>query len=58
LQYGVGLLPANRAALEAGKRHHWWKAIAERIAGGCVGLGWVLLIAAVLLLLLLWLVWP
>jgi hypothetical protein len=39
LQYGLELLPANRAALDAGTRHHWWKAIAERIAGVAIGIG-------------------
>ncbi len=58
LQYGLGLQPGNRAALDAGKRHHWWKAVAERIAGGSIGIGRVLVMVAVLVLLvLLWLVW-
>ena len=34
LQSGLGLLPANTVALEAGTRHHASKALAERIAGG------------------------
>ena len=34
LEYGLGLLPANTVALEAGTRHHASKALAERIAGG------------------------
>lgn len=55
LEYGLVLLPANRAALAAGTRHHWWKAIAELIAGGFIGMGRALVIVAVLVLLLLWL---
>jgi hypothetical protein len=39
LQYGLGLDPANRAALDAGDRHHSRKAFAERIAGGSIGVG-------------------
>jgi hypothetical protein len=57
LEYGLELLPANRAALDAGKRHHWWKAIAERIAARFIAIGRVLIVAAVLALLLMWLVW-
>ena len=34
LEYGLGLLPANTVALEAGTRHYASKALAERIAGG------------------------
>ena len=50
LQYGLELLPANRAALDAGTRYHWWKAIAERIAGGLIGIGRVLIVIALVLL--------
>jgi hypothetical protein len=57
LQYGLELLPANRAALDAGNRHHWWKAVAERIGGRVVGMGRAIIIAVVLLLALLWAVW-
>lgn len=57
LQYGLGLLPGNQAALDAGNRHHWWKAVVERIAGGSIGIGRAIVIAAVLVLVLLWLVW-
>ena len=57
LQYGLGLQPANRAALDAGTRHHERKAVAERVAGGSIGLGRLLVAVAVVLLLLLWLVW-
>lgn len=51
LQYGLELLPANRADLDAGTRHHVRKALAERIAGGLIVLGRALMIAAVLVLL-------
>jgi hypothetical protein len=55
LQYGLGLEPGNRAALDAGTRHHARKAAAERIAGGSIMLGRLLAaLAAVVLLLLLW----
>ena len=57
LQYGLELLPANKVDLNAGARHHWWKAIAEQIAGRLIGMGRVLIAAALVLLLLLWLVW-
>jgi hypothetical protein len=52
LQYGLGLEPENQAALDAGNRHHAWKALAERVAGVAIGLGKMLVLAAVLLLLL------
>jgi hypothetical protein len=54
LQYGLGLPPANQAALDAGNRHHARKAVAERIAGGLVTLGRALMLLA-LVVLLLWL---
>jgi hypothetical protein len=57
LQYGLELFPANRAALDAGNRHQWWKAVAERIAGRFIGVGRAIIIAVVLLLVLLWAVW-
>ena len=57
LQYGLGLKPENQAVLDAGNRHHAWKALAERVAGVAIGLGKMLVLAAVLLLVLLWLVW-
>jgi hypothetical protein len=53
LQYGLGLEPENRAALDAGNRHHARKAVAERVAGGVITLGRVLAVVAVLVLLLL-----
>jgi len=33
LQYGLGLEPGNRAAVDAGTQHHARRAVAERIAG-------------------------
>ena len=57
LQYGMGLKPGNRAAMESGNRHHARKAVAERIAGGIVAVGGWLVALAALVLLVLWLVW-
>ena len=57
LQYGQGLPPANRAALDAGTRHHEQKAVAEQVAGGSIGLGRLLVVVGLVVLLLLWLVW-
>jgi hypothetical protein len=57
LQYGLGLEPENREALKAGDRHHARKALAERVAGGAIGLGKTLVVIALVLLGLLWLVW-
>lgn len=55
LQHGLGLPSENQAALEAGTRHHERKAVAERIAGGLIALGRLLIaLAAVAVLLLLW----
>lgn len=55
LQYGLGLPPENRAALDAGNRHHVRKAVAERIAGGSIRLGrFLAALAVVALLLLVW----
>jgi hypothetical protein len=48
LQHGLGLEPANRKELAAGTRHHARKAVAERLAGGAIALGRVLLVLAVL----------
>ena len=56
LQYGQGLSPENQAALDAGTRHHARKALAERVAGGSIALG-RLLIALAVVVLLLWLWW-
>jgi hypothetical protein len=44
LEHGLELLPANRAALNAGIRHHWRKANAERAAAACLGSGRVLIV--------------
>jgi PD-(D/E)XK nuclease superfamily len=55
LQYGMGLEPEYRAALDAGTRHHARKAVAEQLAGGAITLGRILaVLAALVLLLLLW----
>jgi hypothetical protein len=55
LQYGHGLPPGNRAALNTGMQHHERKAVAEQIAGGSIELGrFQAVLAAVLLFLLLW----
>jgi hypothetical protein len=54
LQYGLGLKPGNRAALDAGTRHHARKARIEQVAGGSMRLGWVLMALAALLALLAW----
>jgi hypothetical protein len=55
LQNGLGLTPENRAALNAGTRHHARKAAAERIAGGAIILGRLLaVLAAVVLLQMIW----
>ncbi len=51
LEYGLGLPPENRAALDAGNRHHSRKAVAERIASGLVMLGRALVVVAFLVLL-------
>jgi hypothetical protein len=57
LQYGVGLRPGNQESMKAGTGYHEQKAVAERIAGGTVGIGKVVIVIAVLVLVLLWLVW-
>jgi hypothetical protein len=55
LQYGQGLPPGNRAAMDAGTHHHEKKAVAEQIAGGSIELGrFLAVLAALVLLLLLW----
>jgi hypothetical protein len=56
LQYGLGLKAENQAAMAAGITHHQGKARAERLAGGWLALGRLLVIVAVALLLVL-LVW-
>ena len=57
LEYGLGRSAENQAARNAGDRHHARKAIAERVAGGSIGLGRLLVAAGLVLLLLFWLVW-
>lgn len=57
MQYGLRLQPGNRAVLDAGTRHHERKAVAERVAGGSISLGRVLVAVGLVILLLLWLVW-
>jgi len=54
LQYGLGLKPANRAALDAGTRHHAEKAVVGRIAASAVVIGRLVAVLAALVLLLLW----
>ena len=54
LEFGLRLEPGNRAALDAGDRHHAGKAITEWIAGGSIGIGRIVAVLAVLVLLLLW----
>lgn len=55
LEKDLGLEPGNREALAAGERHHARKAVAERIAGGSIALGRLLIVlAAVALILVLW----
>ncbi len=57
-QHGLGLEPANRAALDAGLQHHERKAAAELVAGGSIGIGQALVVVAmVVILVLLWVVW-
>jgi hypothetical protein len=53
LEHGLG----NRQALDLGDRHHARKAAAERIAGGSIGIGRMLIVVALAALLPLWLVW-
>jgi hypothetical protein len=56
-QYLLGVKPTNRAVLDAGTRHHDRKAAAERVAGGSIGLGQLLVAVAAVVLLILWMVW-
>jgi hypothetical protein len=51
LQYGLDLDAGNRAAMDAGTRHHGRKAIAERIAGLAIALGQLILVAGLVLFL-------
>jgi hypothetical protein len=52
LENGLGLAAENRAARDAGTRHHARKAAAERLAGWSIRLGLAFLVAAALLLVL------
>src|SRR5437763_1743523 len=52
LEHGLGLEPTNRAALDAGDRHHAEKAAAERVAGRALAVGRLLAVVAVVVLLL------
>lgn len=51
---GLGLRPENRAAIEAGTQHHARKAVVERVAGGSLAIGRLLVALAMLGLLVLW----
>jgi hypothetical protein len=55
-EYGLKVKPENQPERAAGKRHHAWKSLAERFAGGAIGLGRVLMVLGIVLVLLLWLV--
>jgi hypothetical protein len=58
LEHGLGLEAGNRAELDAGTQHHEQKAVAEQIAGGSIAMGrFLTIVAALVLLALLWLVW-
>jgi hypothetical protein len=57
LEHGLGLEARNWAARDAGTRHHEETAAAERMVGAFTGIGRILIIAAVLILVLLWLAW-
>jgi hypothetical protein len=52
LEYGLRLAAENRAALDAGTRHHEGNAAAERVAGLSIGLGRLIVVAGLVLLLL------
>jgi hypothetical protein len=52
LECGLGREAANQAARDEGSRHHARKAVAERAAGGAIGLARLLLLVAFLLFLL------
>jgi CRISPR-associated exonuclease Cas4 len=54
-EYVLGEKPKNLAEIKAGKRHHGRKAMAERVAGGSIGVGQVVMLLSVLGLVLLWL---
>ena len=56
LEHRLGLEAGNRAAMEAGGRHHERKAAAELVAGGFIGIGRLVAVLAVLALLVLWVI--
>ena len=41
----------NRQAREAGTRHHWRKAVTERIAGMALTVGWLIVVLAIVVIL-------
>ena len=55
LHYGLGQAPENRAALDAGTRHHASKALAERLASVAILLGRCLAVLGALTVFLVWL---
>jgi hypothetical protein len=54
LEYGLGLEPANRAALASGTLHHDRNAAAERSASRLIAVGRNVILAALLALFVLW----
>jgi hypothetical protein len=54
LEHGLGLRASNQPQRYSGTRHHAHKAIAERVAGGSIAFGRIMIIAALLALALLW----
>lgn len=54
LEYGLGLEPGNQSALSSGNRHHARKATAERTAGRLLEFGGKIVVAALILLFVLW----
>lgn len=50
LHYGLEMLPGNRAALDAGTRHHEGKAVAEQVAGEAIGLGRLIIVIGIVVL--------
>jgi hypothetical protein len=52
LEHGQGLPAENRAALDAGTRHHAGQAAAERAAGWAIRLGLTVAVAALVILVL------
>jgi hypothetical protein len=57
LETALGVESANRAGLKGGTRHHARKAVVERVAGGSIDLGRLLVAVAPVALQFLWLVW-